>query len=257
VQSFAERAWYYCSRAIGQMLRAGRYANVRIVREAGQSLVLKRRSFHAPVFVWMGGPLMKALGTGVRVLPQRAWEKRERAMYQRLYDLPVRSDDAGTLVLPCLPGETLAALLENPTIDSTTRMQAVALAARALRELHAHELTHGDAMAENVLVDLAAGVARWFDFETLHESGRSAEWCRADDLRALIASCLLRTSTEERAATLHHMLDAYSDETITREVLSSFASVFRLSRIFHLGQAPLPLESFRGIHTLLRERVER
>jgi tRNA A-37 threonylcarbamoyl transferase component Bud32 len=257
VQSFAERAWYYCSRAIGQMLRVGRYANVRIVREAGQSLVLKRRSFHAPVLVWIGGPLMKALGTGVRVLPQQSWEEREGRMYQRLYELPVRSDDAGTLVLPYLPGETLAAMLEDPAIDSTTRMQAVALAARALRELHAHELTHGDAMAENVLVDLAAGVARWFDFETLHESGRSAEWCRADDLRALIASCLLRTPTEEHAATLHQILDAYSDENIAREVLTSFASVLRLSRIFHLGQAPLPLATFRDAHKLLRERVER
>ena len=51
-----------------------------------------------------------------------------------------------------------------------------------------------DAMAENVLVDLDAGVARWFDFETVHEASRPQIWRRADDVRALLATCLLRTA---------------------------------------------------------------
>ena len=53
--------------------------------------------------------------------------------------------------------------------------------------------THGDAMAENVMVDLEAGVAHWFDFETIHDSRRPMAWRRADDVRALLVTCLVRT----------------------------------------------------------------
>ena len=44
--------------------------------------------------------------------------------------------------------------------------------------------THADAMAENVLIDLEGGVAHWFDFETVHDTGRPLVWRRADDVRA-------------------------------------------------------------------------
>ena len=146
--------------------------------------------------VWMGGPLVRILDTGVRVLPQRDWEERERRIHRSLRGTSIRIDADGTLVLPCLAGKTLATLLEDPELEESVRKRAIELAVVALAEFHAQGFTHGDAMAENVMVDLEAGVAHWFDFETIHDSSRPMAWRRADDVRALLATCLLRTVPE-------------------------------------------------------------
>lgn len=70
------------------------------------------------------------------------------------------------MVLPCFAAATLASLLEEPELEESVRSRAIAHSVVALAEFHRRGLTHGDAMAENVMVDLEAGVARWFDFET-------------------------------------------------------------------------------------------
>src|SRR5688572_13361659 len=104
-------------------------------------------------------------------------------------------------------------------------------------------------MAENVMVDGRA--AHWFDFETVHDSNRPLVWRRADDLRALLVTCMHRTVLEKRAETLRLMLDAYADlsrrsgEAAKAEaavlcvLATSFTSVFRRPLTFHLAQAGL------------------
>jgi hypothetical protein len=109
-------------------------------------------------------------------------------------------------------------------------------------------------MAENVLVDLESGVARWFDFETIHDSRRPIAWRRADDVRALLVTCLIRTVPEKRAGTLEFVLDVYADEDVTRVLAESFTGVWRRSLAFHLLHAGLSYSCFREIGRLLRER---
>lgn len=253
----AERTCFLLCRMLGRLLRAGRYAETRIVHVGDGVEVRKHRRFYAPFLVWMGGPLVRMLDTGVRVLPQRAWEERERLLYHRLYGASIRVAAGGMLVLPCLAGETLAKLLEDPALDPPARTKAIALAAVALAEFHRKGFTHGDAMAENVLVDLEAGAARWFDFETVHDPARPAAWRRADDLRALLATSLLRTRPEEFAQTLQLILDAYrdADEDVIRCLIDSFTPVAWPPLIFHLGQAGLSFGCYREIARLLRERL--
>ena len=79
-----------------------------------ESEVRKHRVFYAPFLIWIGGPLLRILDTGVRVLPQREWVERERQIYQSLHGTSIRIEADGTLVLPRLAGETLAAVLEDP-----------------------------------------------------------------------------------------------------------------------------------------------
>jgi hypothetical protein len=110
-------------------------------------------------------------------------------------------------------------------------------------------------MAENVLVDIEVGVAHWFDFETMHDARRPLAWRRADDVRALLATCLLRTVPAKRAGTLQLILDAYADEGVTRVLATSFSSVWRRPLTFHLAQAGLSLQGYREIARLLRERL--
>src|SRR5687767_9277663 len=194
-----------------------------MVPQDGALQVRKHRLFYAPFLVWLSDPLIRILDTGVRVLPQRDWEERERQLYHSLHGSSVRVDDDGTLVLPRIAGETLASLLENPEQNESVRKKAIELAVAALAEFHRLGFTHGDAMAENVLVDLDAGVAHWFDFETVHDSDRPITWRRADDVRALLATCLLRSDAEEIAGTVQLVLDVYADDRVTNRLAASFA----------------------------------
>jgi hypothetical protein len=247
-----ERGYFTLCLGLGRLLRAGRYSKVRIVRQDGEVEVRKWRSFYAPLLVWLGGPLVTVLDTGVRVLPQRDWEERERQLYASLTGDSIRIDAGGTLVLPRLAGETLATLLEDSEVSESARTRAIELAVVALVDFHARGFTHGDAMAENVMVDLDAGVARWFDFETVHESRRVATWRRADDLRALVATCLVRTAPGRVAERIDLILDRYADEDVARVMVTSFTSVLRRPLMFHLGQAGLSYDGFREIARLLR-----
>ena len=230
--------------------------------------VRKSRLFYAPLLIWLGGALVRILDTGVRVLRQRDWEEREQRIYQSLRGTSIRIDADGTLVLPCLAGKTLATLLEDPALEESVRKAAIERAVVALAEFHRLGFTHGDAMAENVLIEAAprrcsgrpehssmGGAAHWFDFETIHDPSRPMAWRRADDVRALLVTCVVRTVPERVAETLELILDVYADEGVTRLLAASFASALQRPLTFHLAQAGLSFQSFREIGRLLRERV--
>ena len=252
MRELAARAYFVLCSVVGRLLRSARYSTARIVHQDGDHLVRKHRNFYAPVLVWMGGPLMSLLNTGVRVLPQRDWEERERRIYGSLHGTSIRVDADGTLILPRLGGETLSTLLDNTELDESLRKKAIDLAAVALAEFHRLGFTHGDAMAENVLVDLERGVSHWFDFETIHDSSRPLAWRRADDVRALLVTCLVRTVPDKRAETLVLILNVYADEDVIRVLATSFTSVWRRSLTFHLAQARLSFQCFREIGRMLR-----
>jgi serine/threonine protein kinase len=252
-RAVASRAYFALCLVSGRMLRSARYSTVRIVHQGSQRLVRKHRRFYAPLLIWMSGLLVRILDGGVRVLPQRDWEGRERGIYQRLHGASIRVDADGMLVLPLLAGHTLAALLEDPGLEPSIRKRAIEHAASALADFHRLGFTHGDAMAENVLVDLEAGVAHWVDFETIHEASRPMAWRRADDLRALLVTCLVRTAPLKRVETLELIRDAYADEDVTRVLATSFTSVWQRSLTLHLLQAPLSFQGFCELGQLLRE----
>jgi tRNA A-37 threonylcarbamoyl transferase component Bud32 len=250
----AERFYFALCLALGRLLRSVKYSKVRIVSCEGECQVRKQRSLCAPPLVWMSRPLIRILDVGVQFLPQRDWEERERRIYRSLYDTSIRIDAGRTLVLPCLPGKTLAALLEDPALEESARTSAIEHAVVALAELHDLGFTHGDAMAENVMVDLEAGVARWFDFETIHEASRPIAWRRADDVRALLATCVLRTVPEKLDETLQLILDVYANEEVARLLEPSFTSALRRPLLYHFSQADLSFPSFREIGRQLRKR---
>jgi hypothetical protein len=252
-----DRVYFSFCRVIAWMLRSARYSRAQVVQSNGRNLIVrKRRSFYAPLLIWLSVPVVRALDTGVRVLARREWVERERQIYEVLRRGPVRVEPDGAVVLPYLGGETLAALLDNLRPDDVKRQRAIERAAAALADFHRLGFTHADAMAENVLVDLDAGVAHWFDFETVHETERSVTWKRADDVRALVGTCLARTVPERLHETLRLIVNAYTDKDVTRLLAGSFTSVWRRSLAFHLAQAGLSFERFHQIGRLLQEPLE-
>ena len=247
----AERASFHLSLTLGRLLRSSRYSTTRIVHHDGELQVRKQRTAAAPILVSMARPLMALLNTGLRILSQREWEQRERLIWRSVHGRSIEASGDGTLILPVLPGETLATLLERPGLDASLRIRAIELAVVALVEFHTRGFTHGDAMAENVMVDLEAGVAHWFDFETVHDADRTMPWRRADDVRALLTTCLLRCSVDDRAGILRRILDLYGNEEVTRALATSFTSALRRPLAFHLGQAGLSFRDFSAISRLL------
>jgi hypothetical protein len=246
-----ERAYYRACLVLARLLRSAKYAKVDCIDQDGDRRVRKRRSWYAPLLVWVSVPFLKLLDVGVRVLPQSEWEARERLLYRSLYDAAVGIDVDGGLILPALAGETLATLLEGTRLEESARQNVIERAVVALAELHRHGFTHADAMAENVMVDVDAGVARWFDFETMHESNRPVTWQRADDVRAFVDSCLARTVPEKLGETLHLILDVYGDKTVTRVLATTFGSALRRPLAIHLSQGALSFQAFQDIARLL------
>jgi tRNA A-37 threonylcarbamoyl transferase component Bud32 len=266
VRELPERAYFLMCFAFGRLLRAARYSNARTVDANGGCSVHKSRVCYAPFIISIGNLLLKILDTGVQVLQRRDWEERERQVYQSLYGTAITIDANGVIVMPLLAGRTLANLLEDPSVDQSHRKMAIERATTALAEFHNLGLTHGDAMAENVLVDRTAGVANWFDFETIHDSSRPMIWRRADDVRALLFTCLVRTLHEQRAEALEFILDIYRDRSrriygaATRDevscvVAANFTSVWRRSLTFHLAQAGMSFRCCQDIAELLGRRA--
>ena len=216
-------------------------------------MIRKNRLFYAPLLVWLSGPVLRLLDGGVQVLPQRDWLERERGIYRALHRRTIRLDTGG-LLLARLRGETLAALLSRLERQDSDRASAMRLAAVALARLHHLGFTHADAMADNVMIDLESGSAHWFDFETVHDPSRSIAWRRADDVRALVFSCVARTAPAKRAGTIHLILDTYGDTGVERVLAASFTSAFRRALAFHLSQAPLSFAADRQVAWLLDRR---
>lgn len=248
------RAYFSVALVVAWVLRASRYTTIR--RNSPDSHVRKRRQWYAPLLVWLARPLLALLDAGVQLLPQRAWAARERQLYEDLYNARVAVEPSA-LLLPNLTGDTLATLLENPRITAPVRNMAIGEAARALAAFHRRGYTHADAMAQNVMIEVETATARWFDFETVHDPRRTLLWQRADDVRALLATCLQRTTPGEWSGTLTLVLDSYGDEAVVRELAAAFASPFRRALAYHLSQAWMSFDRFREIGRLLEERAAR
>jgi serine/threonine protein kinase len=251
VRELTERAWFFFCLTLGRLLRSARYSRVTIVQQQGDRHVRKERALYAPLLIAMSSPLMTALNTGVTVLAQQKWAEREVQLYRELYGLSVEIDNGRSLVLPSHAGETLATLLENPTLSVPARLQAIESAVLALKRLHAVGVTHGDAMAENVMVDTDAGIARWFDFETVHDPRRPLAWRRADDVRALLGTCVIRVDADQTPEVVKLFLDLYDDREIMAHVVTKFDSAWQRPLVFHLGQAPMSLACFKVVRRLL------
>ena len=109
-----QRAYFLLCLVLGRLLRSAKYSRAWIVYQDAEPQVRKCRSFYAPLLVWMGGPLLGILDTGVRVLARRDWEERERRIYRCLRRTSIRIDTDGMLVLPRLAGVCLLYTSPSP-----------------------------------------------------------------------------------------------------------------------------------------------
>ncbi len=139
--------------------------------------------------------------------------------------------------------------VEGPKGNSyliSLQLAAIAAAIRALRQLHETRVcfpgggedffSHGDASARNVIYEPESGLARWFDFETVHARCCPREWRWADDLRALTYSVAAFLPPSQFAALAQSLCVNYPDRA-TLSALASLAGQLRHQPDpFHFGQ---------------------
>ena len=243
--------YYHVAMAIGAAMRNAKYSIVSVEDDGATIKVRKVRAWYAPALIAAHATLMKVLNAGVRVLPNRRWAAHEQYMFARLYNMQVRTGAAGVLVVPRIEGRTLSSLLADEEVADDNRMRALALAVASLAYLHQRGFTHGDAMADNVMVSLAAGIARWFDFENMHDSKRSKTWRQADDLRALVDTVMVRCPVHLRGNALQVIIYGYPDVQVMRQMRSVNRSIWQRALPVHLGQAPLAFVDWHEVATMI------
>jgi hypothetical protein len=186
-----------------------------------------------------------------RVLGTAAWQVWEPAVYQQLYQQTVTVTNDGALLVPAMPGQTVAAMLAQP-IDPEHALAAVAAAIRALAQLHQYSivlsdgrcarLSHGDATIANVTYDAASDTAFWFDFETVHNPAWPHPWCCADDLRALLCSAIARLGSEHIVAVTKLIGREYPDRQIQQLLREVLLQLRQQPDAWHLAQTQLPYQ---------------
>lgn len=255
---FALAAW--CGRALYR-LKLGRVSSL---QREGEAFYLKARHRHSAALISAGNAIQKLRRGELLGLHQRewlAWEEQCGALaWPR--EVGARSQVlGGALLCPALPGEPLRAILRSKQ-SLESRLRAVELAARELQRLQSLEMrfpdgglrawSHGDAHAGNVLVDVEAGSASWFDFETVHAAWCPPAWRHADDLRALAyscAACCCAGDSEPLAQALAHAIEC---PRLRVELLAQSRCLQRRARAFHLAQAPMRWAGHQGFGRALQ-----
>ncbi len=248
---------------LGPALAKVRINAVEPRREPGRPpLIAKRRRWFGRWLIVPGNLYLRWLGSGVLVLPDRAWRDRERAVHRRLHGIECETDPRGWLLLPEWPGFVLASYASDPRNPPGVRILALSAAARALRAFHRADTAgtdgtgghpgHGDATLRNVIFDPATRQARWFDFDTVHAPSVPEPARHADDLRALLYSALEVLADLPVSALYGVVRDAYGDPGPWRHLRDHLARRPLHSDVFHFAQARPTLARREELERLLR-----
>lgn len=225
----------------------------------------KSRVLRCEAILPLGNLYLWAQGAPSEVLPARRWLEREAVVAATLgRDVQTRPG-LRALDMRLIPGVCLREiLLEASSLDS--KLEALRLAAGALRQLHAVSvreadgnrlaLSHGDATCNNVIVDQMAHSAAWIDFDTRHRAHLATPDRHADDLRALLlssAACLSERADPDCAETV---FEGYGDETIMQQVRQCLMRQC-CPDVFHVAQAGLSFARYHKLRRLVVFRGER
>jgi len=227
-----------------------------------QRLIAKRRRWFAAWLIGPGNLYLRWLGSGVRVLPDRAWQARERAVNRRLYGVESEVDPRGWLILPRWPGVVLAVYAADVRWPPGDRLRAVSAASHALRHLHhlddpwpeggSRRLSHGDATSRNVIFDPETSRARWFDFDTAHDPIVPAPSRHADDLRALLYSAVEVMADLPVPDVFEAVVGAYDDPDPWHRLRLDLAGGSLHGSTFQLAQAAPSRERREHLERLIR-----
>ncbi len=218
------------------------------------TVVRKRRSLLSRFLIPSGNLYLRLMEADSFVLAETAWHRWEAVVSGA-------QSDGREVLIPRVRGEVLSTVLQSQKHSFEEKREAIRLAMQALRDLHSRQvsldgslwmLSHGDATADNVRVDLEAGTAGWFDFDMRHRS-RLSDRCRhADDLRAFVSSCAA-ISSEPVAEFFAVLIASHCDSDTRCEFVTRLQNEWQRPTCFQLAQAPLPYDRYHVFRATLLE----
>jgi hypothetical protein len=229
---------------------------------AGRPMTIaKRRRWFGPMMIGPVNLYLRMLKTRVRVLPWAEWQSRERTLHRVLHGIELETSPRGWQILPRWPGVVVADYARSRTDPAPARSRGLAAASRALWDLHRIELaradgvverlSHGDATLRNVLFDPETGEARWFDFDTAHDTGLAPAWRHGDDLRALVYSAVESFDDVPVAQLLGIVRDSYADPGPWEQLRAQLIRGTLHRSPLHFAQACPPAGRRRELESLL------
>lgn len=225
----------------------------------GHAVRLKRRTRWSAVLIPPGNAYLRFQGALSAALPRSPWLEWELAVGHALERRVCVLNDQRGLQFDEYPGISLAELLRSD-VPVREKLEAIEWAASALRTLHQTRisacglvdwpLSHGDATSRNVIIDHVSRTATWIDFDTRHHPGLAAAIRHADDLRALLWSCLCDLDSNAVADGITATFNGYADASIEGSVKA--LTMTACPTVFQLAQAPLSNERFAALQRHLR-----
>lgn len=159
----------------------------------------------------------------------------------------------------------LTVLLRSEHPHVQTRLDALAAAVEALEQLHRlwvrfpngseGRFSHGDATTGNVIYDPAGGRARWFDFETVHDSRWPRERRQADDLRAFAYSAAASLPEKAFPSLARSILTLYTDRAVLCALKQAVERV-RRPGAFHFAQTGISCRKNNVWSAMLQAELE-
>lgn len=212
----------------------------------------------------LGNLYLRLQGAPSEVLSARRWLKREAVVAATLGRDVQTWPGLRALDMRLIPGVCLREILLG-TSSPDAKLEALRLAAAALRQLHAvsvreadgHRLalSHGDATCNNVIVDQGACSAAWIDFDTRHRTDLSTQNRCADDVRALLFSSAASLPERADSDCTESVFAGYGDEAVVQQVRQCLIREC-FPAVFHLAQARLSFARYHKLRRLVAFRAE-
>lgn len=228
---------------------------VEFISIEGREVVRKRRKLFSRLIIPVGNVFLKMTANPVTALPQTQWMKWEQSIEAATrLGLVLRTSPASTAKdsgLSCrrVPGMSLQQILVSCNYSLEQKHEAFRWSLASLRSLHQYaadwgegihqSISHGDATANNVIVDMDKGIATWIDFDTRHQPDVSEADRQTDDLRALIYSAAVNLPEPCFPELAEILVNGQIDDDIVKHFDRRLKKEWICLNIFQLAQAPL------------------
>ena len=253
------RAVYSVRRTLARRLAAIRLHRLSPLPDNFQRGYCKQRTRWAQFLIPPGNLYLRVQGALSEVLARQDWIAWEAAIATQLKrDVRILEDHSG-LEIPDLSGACLQDLLRAAG-SVEDKLRGIYLSACALQQFHRicvtngrftnWPLSHGDATARNVIVDLETNTANWIDFDMRHRPGLAPVTRRADDLRTLMWSSANWLDQSECRDVICAASEGYADAEVVRE-LQGLTRRWTCPTVFQLAQSPMSITNFADFRATL------
>jgi hypothetical protein len=255
-------------RLLGVMLSMVRLHRVDFLSTGGGDFVRKRRNLLARWLIPPGNLFLTITGSPVVVLPLTRWLAWERAVETstRRYLVAPDTDAKGSgLLCRRVPGFSLRQLLADGSFSAEQKCDAIRWSLASLRMLHDHvadwgqgirqSISHGDATANNVIVDVRTRTACWIDFDTRHQPHVAEADRRTDDLRSLIYSAAVHWPPARFPELAALLTAAPWDDATVQHFRQRLAKEWIQLTVAQLAQAPLQWSTATALRAALLQAL--